>query len=77
MPYQLFEVISLTEETPTVDGASAVSAAVDIIMNSAGTVWTWMVAHPFTLIGIAIGIIAAGAAIIRMLTGQKRRRGRG
>lgn len=75
MPNQLFELISLTEETPSVD-STAVTEAINTVMTAAGTVWTWMIAHPFTLIGIALGIIGAGAAIIRTLTGQKRRRGR-
>lgn len=76
MPYQIFQFVGLTEETPSGD-STAVSEAINVVMNAAGTVWTWMIAHPFTLIGVAIGIIGAGAAIIRMLTGQRRRRGRG
>ena len=76
MLYQLFEVVSMTGDTPSGD-ATAVQEAISTVMDAAGTVWTWMIAHPFTLIGVAIGIIGAGAAIIRMLTGQKRRRGRG
>lgn len=71
--------VSLTGDTPgagTGADATAVSDAINTLMNAAGTVWTWMVAHPFTLIGVALGIIAAGAAIIRTLTGQRRRRGR-
>ena len=55
MPYQLFDVISLTGDAPSGD-ATAVQEAISTVMGAAGTVWTWMVAHPFTLIGIAIGI---------------------
>lgn len=73
--YQVFTLALDAGETPSGDSA-AVSDAIEVVMSSAGTVWTWMVAHPFTLIGVAIGIIGAGAAIIRTLTGQRRRRGR-
>lgn len=76
MPYQLFDVISLTGDAPSGD-AAAVQEAISTVMSASGTVWDWMIAHPFTLIGVAIGIIGAGAAIVRMLTGQRRRRGRG
>lgn len=69
--------VSLTGDIPgTGSDADAVNEAITTLMTAAGTVWTWMIAHPFTLIGVALGIIAAGAAIIRTLTGQRRRRGR-
>lgn len=70
-------LFSLTESIPDPTGDSAaVQSAITTVMNASSTVWTWMVGHPFTLIGVGVGIIGAGAAIIRLLTGQRRRRGR-
>lgn len=74
--YGLYWPVALTGDVPGGADGTAVSEAINVVMDAAGTVWTWMVAHPFTLIGVAIGIIGAGAAIIRVLTGQRRRRGR-